>query len=79
MMAKLWLIVAVAIVIGGGVAYAALGGDDGNHHATRQPALTASQKAARTRLAATAEFLEQHKLSCGCRHHFPAPKDTVTP
>lgn len=79
MIAKLWLMVAVAIVIGGGVAYAALGGGDANHHATRQPALTASQKAARTRLAATAAFLERHKLSCGCRHHFPAPKDTARP
>ena len=79
MIAKLWLIVAVAIVIGSGVAYAALGGGDGNHHATRQPALTASQKAARKRLAATAEYLEKHNLSCGCRHHFPAPNDTAKP
>jgi hypothetical protein len=80
MIAKLWLMAAVAIVIGRGVAYAALAGGDGNHHATtRQPALTASQKAARKRLAATADYLEKHNLSCGCRHHFPAPNDTAKP
>ena len=34
----------------------------------------ARSSAARKKLLATAAFLKEHNLSCGCRHHFPAPK-----
>jgi hypothetical protein len=70
---KLWLILALALMVGGGIAHEALAGGDGKP-AAKQPALTASQKAARKRLAATADFLRKHNLSCGCQHHFPAAK-----
>ena len=80
MRAKLWLMLAVAVVIAGGVGHEAFaGGDSKPQVATKQPAvtakkqaLTASQKAARKKLLAQAEFLKKNKLNCGCRHHFPA-------
>jgi hypothetical protein len=73
MRAKLWLMLAVAIVIAGGIAHEAFAGRDSAPQA-KQPALTASQKAARKQLLATAAFLKQNKLNCGCQHHFPTPK-----
>jgi hypothetical protein len=75
---KLWLMLAVAIVIGGGIAHEALAGGD-DKPAAKQPTLTASQKAARKRLADTAAFLEKNNLSCGCQHHFPAVATTSKP
>jgi hypothetical protein len=71
---KLWLMLAVAVVIGGAIAHEALAGGDDKPQAAKQQTLTASQKAARKRLAVTAEFLKQHKLSCGCQHHFTDAK-----
>jgi hypothetical protein len=73
MRAKLLLMLAVAIVIAGGVAHEAFAGRDSKPHTATQ-ALTPSQRAARKKLLATAAYLKQHKLSCGCRHHFPAAK-----
>ena len=73
MNAKLWLMLAVAIVIGGAVTHAALAGGDSKPKAATS-ALTASQKAARKRLAAQAAFLKKNNLTCGCQHHFPAKK-----
>ena len=74
MRAKLWLMLAVAIVIAGGIAHEAFAGRDAKPRAAAKPALTAQQKAARKKLLATAAFLQQHKLNCGCQHHFPAAK-----
>lgn len=74
MRAKLWLMLAVAIVVAGGIAHEAFAGRDAAPQAAKKPALTASQKAARKKLLATAAFLQQNKLSCGCQHHFPAAK-----
>jgi hypothetical protein len=71
--AKLWLMLAVAIVIGGAVTHAALAGGDSKPKAAKST-LTASQKAARKRLAAQAAFLKKNNLTCGCQHHFPAKK-----
>ena len=73
MNAKLWLMLAVAIVIGGAVAHAALAGGDSKPKAAKST-LTASQTAARKRLAAQAAFLKKNNLTCGCQHHFPAKK-----
>ncbi len=73
MRAKLWLMLAVAIVIAGGIAHEAFAGRD-TPQAAKKPALTAQQKAARKKLLATAAFLKQNKLNCGCQHHFPAAK-----
>jgi hypothetical protein len=73
MRAKLWLMLAVAVVIAGGIAHEAFAGHD-TPAAAKKPALTAQQKAARKQLLATAAFLKQNKLTCGCRHHFPAAK-----
>ena len=71
---KLWLMLAVAIVIGGGIAMQALAGSDPKPKAAPQVAkkqtLTASQKAARKKMLATAKFLEENGLNCGCQHHF---------
>jgi hypothetical protein len=77
--AKLWLMLAVAIVVGGGIAHEALAGGGGKPRSAKPAALTASQKAARKRLAATADFLAQNKLSCGCQHHFAAPASGAKP
>jgi hypothetical protein len=74
MRAKLWLMLAVAIVIAGGIAHEAFAGRDGKPQVAAKPALTAQQKAARKQLLATAAFLKQNKLNCGCQHHFPAAK-----
>ena len=82
MRAKLWLMLAVAVVIGAGVGHEAFAGDDSKPAAAvakkqtvaKKQVLTAAQKAARKRLLAQAEFLEENDLNCGCRHHFPAPK-----
>jgi hypothetical protein len=71
--AKLWLMLAVAVVIGGGIAHAALAGGDSKPKAAKS-ALTATQRAARKRLAAQAAFLKRNNLTCGCQHHFPAKK-----
>jgi hypothetical protein len=76
---KLWLMLAVAVVVGGAIAHEALAGGDGKPAVAKKPALTASEKAARKRLADTAAFLKKNNLSCGCQHHFAAPKDTPAP
>ncbi len=76
---RLWLTLVLAIVVlGGVVAHEALAGGNGKP-AAKQPVLTASQKAARKRLAETAAFLKKNKLSCGCQHHFPAATDASKP
>jgi hypothetical protein len=72
MRAKLWLMLLVAVVIAGGVAHEAFAGHDSKPQSAQQQ-LTPAQRAARQKLIAQAKFLEQHKLNCGCRHHFPAP------
>jgi hypothetical protein len=68
---RLWLMLALTVVLGGAVAHEALAGGDAKPHVATQPALTAQQKAARKKLLATAAFLKQNKLNCGCQHHFP--------
>jgi hypothetical protein len=71
---RLWLLLAiVGALLAVGVAHAALSGDNAAPK-TAKPALTPEQKAARKKLLATAAYMKEHKLSCGCRHHFPAPK-----
>ena len=75
MKARLWLMLAAAVVTGGGIAHEALAGGDAKPKAATAT-LTASQKAARKRLAAQAAFLKRNNLQCGCRHHFPAAKTT---
>ena len=80
MRAKLWLMLAVAVVIAGGVGHEAFAGGESKpqvasqKHVAKKQTLTASQKAARKKLLAQAEFLKKNKLNCGCRHHFPAAK-----
>ena len=77
---KLWLMLAVAVVIGGAIAHEALAGGGGDKpRAATKPALTAGQKAARKRLADTAAFLKKNNLSCGCQHHFAAPEGGAKP
>jgi len=71
---KLWLMLAVAIVVAGGIAHEAFAGRDSKPQAAKKPALTASQKAARKKMIALSAFLKQNKLDCGCQHHFPAAK-----
>jgi hypothetical protein len=73
MRAKLLLMLVVAIVIAGGVAHEAFAGRDAKPQ-TAKLELTPAQRAARTKLLATAKYLKQHKQTCGCKHHFPAPK-----
>jgi hypothetical protein len=73
MSARLWLMLAVAIVIAGGIAGQAFAGHDSKPRANTQT-LTAKQRAARAKLLATAGLLEKNGLNCGCRHHFPALK-----
>ena len=71
---RLWLVLAVVgALLAVGIAHAALSGGDAARK-TAKPALTQQQKAARKKLLATAAYMKQHKLNCGCRHHFPAPK-----
>ena len=73
---RLWLLLAlVGGLLAVGVAHAALSGGDKAAPKAAQPSLTPEQKAARKKLLATAAFLKEHNLSCGCRHHFPAAKD----
>ena len=74
MKAKLWLMLALAVVIGGGIAHEALAGGDAKPQTAAKSTLTASQKAARKRLAEQAAFLKKNNLTCGCQHHFPAKK-----
>jgi hypothetical protein len=76
---KLWLMLAVAVVVGGAIAHEALAGGDGKPAVATKPALTASQKAARKRLADTAAFLKKNNLSCGCQHHFAPVTDAAKP
>jgi hypothetical protein len=70
---KLWLMLAVAIVVGGAIAHSALAGHASKPERTKA-ALTPAQRAARKKLLATADFLQKNKLSCGCRHHFADPQ-----
>jgi hypothetical protein len=68
---RLFLLLALVALLVGGVAHEAFAGHDGK---PAKPALTASQKAARAKLLATAAYLKKHHLNCGCQHHFPAAK-----
>ncbi|HET6171044.1 MAG TPA: hypothetical protein VFD90_00465 [Gaiellales bacterium] len=70
---RLFLLLALVALLVGGLAHEAFAGRDAKPRAAKRP-LTAAQKAARAKLVATADFLEKHKLSCGCQHHFPAAK-----
>jgi hypothetical protein len=67
---------AVAVVVGGAITHAALAGGGGKPAVAAKPALTASQVAARKKLAKTAAFLKANNLSCGCQHHF-SPAQTA--
>jgi hypothetical protein len=78
MRAKLVLMLAVAILLAGGIAHEAFAGRDAKPQAAKKQTLTASQKAVRKKLLATAAFLKANKLNCGCQHHFPAPKSGAT-
>ena len=71
---RLWLLLALAALIGGGVAHEAFAGRDSKPQDAKKQTLTASQKAARKKLLATAAFMKHNKLNCGCRHHFSPPK-----
>jgi hypothetical protein len=62
---------ALTVVLGGAIAHEAFAGGDAKPQVATKPALTAQQKAARQKLLATAAFLKQNKLNCGCQHHFP--------
>jgi flagellar basal body-associated protein FliL len=74
---RLWLALAVVVVLlAVGVAHAAFSGGKTTPQ-TAKPALTPEQKAARKKLLATAAYLKEHNLSCGCQHHFAAPKDSA--
>jgi hypothetical protein len=68
---RLFLLLALVALLAAGVAHEAFAGRDGK---PAKPALTASQKAARARLLATADLLKKNHLNCGCQHHFPASK-----
>jgi hypothetical protein len=68
---RLWLLLALTALLVGGVAHEAFAGRDSKPQVAKRPALTAQQKAARKHLLATAAFLKQNKLDCGCQHHFP--------
>ena len=70
---RLWLVLVLAALVAGGVAHEAFAGRDAKPKAAKQT-LTPSQRAARKKLLQTAAYLKQHNLSCGCQHHFPAPK-----
>ena len=79
MRVTLWLMLAVAVAIGGGVGHEAFAGDDSKPPAKKQTvaakqSLTPAQKAARKRILAQAEFMQENDLNCGCRHHFAAPE-----
>ena len=71
---RLFLLLALVVLLVGAAAHEAFAG----HDAKTEPAkgtLTASQKAARAKLLAQAAFLKKNHLTCGCQHHFPAPKN----
>jgi hypothetical protein len=68
---RLWLVLVAALALAGGVGHEAFAGGGSKPQTATKPALTASQKAARKKLLAQAEFLKKNKLNCGCRHHFP--------
>jgi hypothetical protein len=69
---RLRLVLLGLALIAGGIAHEAFAGSHAKPRTTQQ-VLTPAQRAARTRLLATAAYLKKHDLSCGCRHHFPAP------
>jgi hypothetical protein len=71
---RLWLLLVLTALIGGGVAHEAFAGRDASKRQVAKQTLTPAQKAVRKRLLAQADFLKKNKLNCGCRHHFPAPK-----
>jgi hypothetical protein len=68
---RLWLLLALTALLVGGVAHEAFAGRDSKPQVAKRPVLTAQQKAARKKLLATAAFLKQNRLDCGCQHHFP--------
>lgn len=70
---RLFLLLVLVALLAGGVAHEAFAGRDGKPAAAKHK-LSASQKAARAKLMAQAEFLKKNKLNCGCQHHFPAVK-----
>jgi hypothetical protein len=61
-------------LLAGGIAHEAFARNDAKPKTATQT-LTPEQRAARKKLLATAALMKKHNLSCGCRHHFPAPKD----
>jgi hypothetical protein len=70
---RLRLVLLGLALIAGGIAHEAFARNNAKPKTVTQT-LTPEQRAARKKLLATAAFLKQHNLSCGCRHHFPAPK-----
>ncbi len=70
---RLFVLLALVALLVGAVAHEAFAGHDAKPQ-TAKHALTPAQRAPRKNLLATAAYMKKHNLSCGCRHHFPAPK-----
>jgi Na+-transporting methylmalonyl-CoA/oxaloacetate decarboxylase gamma subunit len=70
---RLFVLLALVALLVGAVAHEAFAGHDAKPQTAKQ-VLTPAQRAARKKLLATAAYMKQHNLSCGSRHHFPAPK-----
>jgi hypothetical protein len=69
---RLFLLLVLVALLAGAVAHEAFAGRDAKPQTAKQ-SLTPAQRAARKKLLATAAYMKQHNLSCGCRHYFPAP------
>jgi Na+-transporting methylmalonyl-CoA/oxaloacetate decarboxylase gamma subunit len=70
---RLFVLLALVALLVGAVAHEAFAGHDAKPQTAKQ-ALTPAQRATRKKLLATAAYMQKHNLSCGCQHHFPAPK-----
>jgi hypothetical protein len=70
---RLFVLLALVALLVGVAAHEAFAGHDAKPQTAKQ-AVTPSQRAARKKLLETAAYMKKHNLSCGCRHHFPAPK-----